>query len=418
MTRPPRRESGFVLIGVIMFVLALTILGMSLFALSTYEGQFLDRSHDDNAALYAAQGGVDFVLQLLQVNWSLDDAAQAQGHEGIDSVYVSQPQAGGGVATSGPMNDSTVTIRIVAHANQSQRRLVVQYDPLHHDNYYTRLFTAVSNIVPNATTNIGPNNDRTNTIVLSGPVWQAGGDYSWSQPSGGAAHVHWINGGAVRRDPLTRPDITGFLAMHLSNATPAQIDSLPPLVTIPGSINIELLGAVNGQPTYFTVPYTDYSFSFRSLNKSPVTITVNGVAVWLAPRGVFFDHKVVIAGTGCLIIVAKRNDSWALDPGLGIQFFGGVVDPTVPMVLVTDGEAEIESIIDELIPSSVPALSVYSDKVILTGPNLPLGMQLTYVPAVMDNFIRTLPVGALPRALGESSTSFTFVPGSWQDVSR
>ena len=40
--RSPRHgESGFVLIGVVIFVLALTIIGISLFSLSSYEAQFL-----------------------------------------------------------------------------------------------------------------------------------------------------------------------------------------------------------------------------------------------------------------------------------------------------------------------------------------------------------------------------------------
>ena len=40
----PGEASGFVLVGVVMIALALTILGLSLFSLSGYESQFLDRS--------------------------------------------------------------------------------------------------------------------------------------------------------------------------------------------------------------------------------------------------------------------------------------------------------------------------------------------------------------------------------------
>jgi len=58
--RPIRSEaSGFVLVGVVMFVLALVILGLSLFSLSSYEGQFVERTKESDAAFYAASSGIE-----------------------------------------------------------------------------------------------------------------------------------------------------------------------------------------------------------------------------------------------------------------------------------------------------------------------------------------------------------------------
>ena len=51
--------------GVVMFVLALTILGISLFGLSSYEAQFFGTSSDGSQAFYSAVGGIErakFVL--------------------------------------------------------------------------------------------------------------------------------------------------------------------------------------------------------------------------------------------------------------------------------------------------------------------------------------------------------------------
>jgi hypothetical protein len=57
----PEDDRGFVIVGVVMFVLALTILGLSLFSLSSYESQFLNRSlaREQACGLQHPFGGVD-----------------------------------------------------------------------------------------------------------------------------------------------------------------------------------------------------------------------------------------------------------------------------------------------------------------------------------------------------------------------
>ncbi len=61
LTPATRPERGFVLVAVVMFVLALTILGFSLYGLSSYEGQFLSRSLATQQSLYRAEGGQELV---------------------------------------------------------------------------------------------------------------------------------------------------------------------------------------------------------------------------------------------------------------------------------------------------------------------------------------------------------------------
>src|SRR6476646_7178158 len=64
-SRDPSRSSGFVLVGVVIFVLALTILGLSLFSLSTYEADFFGRSSDQAQAFYSALGGIEWAKFML-----------------------------------------------------------------------------------------------------------------------------------------------------------------------------------------------------------------------------------------------------------------------------------------------------------------------------------------------------------------
>src|SRR6266516_3851897 len=63
-TRSPEQR-GFVLVGVVMFVLALTILGISLFTLSNYESQFFDASYNQSQAFYDALSGIERTKYIL-----------------------------------------------------------------------------------------------------------------------------------------------------------------------------------------------------------------------------------------------------------------------------------------------------------------------------------------------------------------
>ena len=52
-------DRGFVLVGVAMFVLVLTILGLSLFTLSGFEAQFFARANERAEAFNTAASGIE-----------------------------------------------------------------------------------------------------------------------------------------------------------------------------------------------------------------------------------------------------------------------------------------------------------------------------------------------------------------------
>src|SRR5438128_1554566 len=131
MTRDRSPESGFVLIGVIMFVLALTILGLSLFSLSGYEVAFLGSSLDDTRAFYDALGGIDrakFCMAESQLQ-TLADVKNGLPIEGV--VYARARYVGTDDSTSAVLWDGTkkVEIRVVAVENKARRVVEAQFTP-------------------------------------------------------------------------------------------------------------------------------------------------------------------------------------------------------------------------------------------------------------------------------------------------
>src|SRR5436309_4094894 len=105
---------GFVLVGVVMLVLALTILGLSLFSLSSFESQFLGRSLDGACAFHAANGGLDRARFALAATESLQ-SVRAGLPEHVVSTTAFQEQEPGDTLTTGQVlwGGGPVVIRVV-----------------------------------------------------------------------------------------------------------------------------------------------------------------------------------------------------------------------------------------------------------------------------------------------------------------
>jgi len=409
----PRAAGGFVLVGVVMFVLALTILGMSLFSLSSYEAEFLEQTHDSNAALYHAQGGIEMALASLQTTWRLEDAALAVGHEGVISASAKQPLPGGGWLTAGPMNDSTVYVTVVAQQGNQARTLTARYLPTDLNSYYKRLFTCSDDILmPHDFLGV----DHSHTIFMVGDVWQGGSDLSWEPP--GTANITWS--GNLRQDALQPPDTPTYVTAHEPLAAIVQADTCR---TDPNSRTLQLY-AVGGQPTYFeaqsypgdpTDPHWGLFFSKQ------MYVRVRGTVILLAPQGVQFDQGLIVQPMSldaCLIIVANPV-SLPYDPDIGIHLFGGVQSLGLPVILASNGSVYIEAVQGLFNADNfVDRLSVFANRIQLRGPMTLTGrsMTLDYVPSLMDPVIDALPSDVLPLPAGMTASAFTFVRGSWQDV--
>ncbi len=116
-------EGGFLLVGVAMFVLALTILGVSLFSLSGFEAQFLGQSMRRSQAFYDALGGIDRSLRVLSETNDMN-AVAANLPPGI--IYARAWQ--GDDSTAVNWQDTTaIRVRVVAErgvAPEIERRML------------------------------------------------------------------------------------------------------------------------------------------------------------------------------------------------------------------------------------------------------------------------------------------------------
>ena len=98
---PARDERGFILVGVVTFMLALTILGLSLFALSTYEAQFFYSSAAREQSLQNSESGMEVVKALLDAAPAqLQVAHLAEGQSGITRAIAFQQRSASAADTT------------------------------------------------------------------------------------------------------------------------------------------------------------------------------------------------------------------------------------------------------------------------------------------------------------------------------
>ena len=181
-------ERGFVLVGVVMFVLALTILGLSLYAISGYEGQFLTDTQAEEQALFRAEGGMAMAQSLLQVPpYSLTQSHYAEGYEGVEratawQIRNSLPDSTGNIDWT-----KNIFLRISTRVGNQTRVVEQEFTPQQRYSPYRRLFTARE---IDYTPADGDGRNRTDSAHLNGPrqaVWQ------WVQNSSDTSWVRDVN---------------------------------------------------------------------------------------------------------------------------------------------------------------------------------------------------------------------------------
>src|SRR5262245_17287191 len=88
--RRAREEAGFILPGVVMFVLVLTIIGLSLFSLSSYEAQFMHQTLRKTEAFYEAASAIDRARFVLMSTRNLGDVSALSGTGNIEYAVATQ----------------------------------------------------------------------------------------------------------------------------------------------------------------------------------------------------------------------------------------------------------------------------------------------------------------------------------------
>jgi len=415
--RSPRPgEAGFVLIGVVIFVLALTIIGISLFSLSSYEAQFFQRSLEGEQAFQSAVGGIERAKFALARDSLLSSVKDDLPLENVTAATAIQMQ-GGLPDSTGPVQweGEDVTLRVTARVNQERRTVEGWFRPHLTREVYSQLIATSGGIgvMPFAP----DGSDRRFTIYLTGPIWQG---TMPPDPSDWLSVLHHPLPTDISTDPLALPAVAQYLSSHSGSPSGD-----------PEGIGLwwrYRLGA--GGVDFFSTPSSmtgDPDFSLDDSQHLCVKLEVTGCAIWLMSRGIRFDQKVTVVGTSgpgsdCLIIVAGRSVTFPDDPDAGILFLGGL-ESGIPVILISDGSVYIQDMTDPSggPSSSVQDLTVYARDVVLTGPRLGAELSLTHVPGgSLDTYWVPLLAdgGYLPNVTSTSGRELTLRPGTWHASDR
>ncbi len=147
-------ERGFALLTVIVIVMALTILGLSLFSLSGFEAQFFRPTLDQAQAMQSTRGGIEWARFVLQSTDSLDMvriAARPAGVEGVvaraarfDSDTFDTADSTGAVFVDPPR---AVWVRAVGSRGGQQGAVLAKFQPTAGVDLYKRLMTVMDKLV-------------------------------------------------------------------------------------------------------------------------------------------------------------------------------------------------------------------------------------------------------------------------------
>lgn len=426
-------EQGFILVGVVMFMLALTILGLSLFSLSSYEGQFFYASVSREQSLHSSESGMEVVKVLLAApNSRLDHAQLAVGQFGITRALAYQKRSSNPNDTTsrGPVNwDSTLVIVVSARAGGEERTVESRFIPRSSKNPYQRLAACGLGLSYN---NL---NGGTRTVELQGKIWQR---VQYPADSAWTSDVSWTSGRPLDITMPPIPQADAFVTAKLPGAT-----------DLTGSVASNSSGGSGA---------TSYSLTLRNLATSPryytlstpqavmdqsndpernwygcffdqkLTLSVKGTCILVVPQGACFDHEVVIQpdgnnSVGTLVIVAKANGRQTGYLNRGLWFEGGFIhtDPNIKLFLVSQGDISITHVHNSTSGShESKALSVVcGGDLELMGPAPGLVFKLAYggagQDAVADDLLSR---GALPPFTGGSGTSFAYARSTWLETLR
>lgn len=430
---PGRREAGFVLVGVIIFVLALTIIGISLFSLSSYEAQFLERSLDGEQAFQSAVGGIDRSRFALCETSRLEAVGQNLPENVIAAVAI-QVRSGDSIST-GPVEwvpDQVVHLRVTARVDGEQRTVTARFTPQEASNYYRQLLTTSGRVAVDPPESADPGLPAQRTIDLGGRIWQgtiqSPADTSWRD-----LLRSWAPGPPILQGSAEVPDLASYFVAHpVGTALPAGYTREEE----PIDLNRYFLTADPAVPTYYRVPagFNAGACLYDMCNGAIVTVIGRGCVVWELPAGVHFLNPVFIrADVGapghhwddrCLVIVAGPDPAEPAHPAI---FFEGGLQSDIPLILVSDGAVGIQHInnpgfTNEAGFSTVAGdLAVFARNVVLRGPRSGtidhLFMELRHpVNGSLDRtWVRHLAEhGGLPDLTSASGHELALRPGTWR----
>ena len=427
-------DSGFVLVGVVMFVLALTTLGLSLFALSSYESQFLMRSMHSEQAFNAASSGLERARHRLMTRGILADVAALAGSDDITSAVAVQVKAGvedstGMVQFGGNDIRIRVTATVTGHARTLEAWFGSQAASI---NVYKRLMA-----LARSDSALWINNydalarERWPQVRLNGQVWMNGTpetcDSIGPRPSG-------IPPDTLIRQPsyeafggVPMPDLASYFASRWAGATAIDNSGNSNNWTLSANgytDNVRWFKTVAPDPND---EQSEWSLKIRTQGLDPA-VAVQGTAIWMFDRGAFFQRTLTVSGptNALLILVARPTTDQQTgqfgEKGAGLAFNTAIVSTGPGVVLISDGRVAIETDYQVEAVSSVGFLTVFAKQAQIMGPAdltpggfLPL-LTLSHPSGhALDTRLDELwDKGYLPNATGGPTGAMTMRSGSWR----
>lgn len=411
-------ERGFLLVGVIMFMLALTILGLSLFSLGTYEARFFHEAQAREQALQSSESGSAVVrAHLLAPPYRLENAQRAVGRNGIVRAIAYQWRSSNPsdtVSRGAIVWDSTMVIAVTARHGTEERTTLARFVPVPARTPYQTLFTAGGGLWYDT------RNSSVRNVELSGPVQHlvtTGADSAWVN------QVSWTSGRPLDPSPAATVYADAFVDRKLPLAS-------PPTAWDENDLDLDLINT-GTTPRFFSSPPTPESAQddpeasqFGFYTDGTLTITVRGPCVWVVPDGVCFGRRVVVqpqpGQSGSLVIVAKRNGRAPGFENRGLWFQGGLSlsDPNnVSLFLVSSSDIALGYVRNSTESRDVRALSVVAGgRIDLMGPSGGFRFRLTH-PTSMDATATTLlSQDALPPTSGGNGRVLAYSGASWKET--
>ncbi len=382
---PVCSQSGFTLIAVIVFVLIISMIGLTIFTMGGFEADFVGEQIRHERAYFAAKGALIRARAVLETTQS-KDAVRQNPPDSLGEVLSCVAIQNGDSIGSVVWNPSQqIDLRVQVRVGNQVRSLGALYEPL---SVGQQAWGVIAN--RGVTRILSPG-----TVKLNGPVRQASNDLAW---------LNQLNPGAVTR-PVTISDI-----QPLDIYSFIQAHQWAPAFSWKGGGNYTMDGGF-----YLSDDNGIDDWSFYDNSKTP-EITVTGTNVWLVEKGLFFEKGAVqfknggypvdpTKPPGRLVIVAMKG------PGdIGARFRHGIEFSQIPIAIVSDGKVAIGEA--ATVQTTVNQISIFAD-----------GLDLSYVvlnydpPAmdpIMSGFQRANPPqypSAMPGVYGVLSP----VEGGWTD---
>ncbi len=373
---PHHGEAGFVLIGVVIFVLALTIIGISLFSLSSYEAQFLQRSLDSEQAFQSAVGGMERAkVMLTNPPYALESVVPSSAPvENVIAAVAIQVRNGDSVSI-GPVEwvaDQSVHLRVTARVNGQQCTVAGIFTPQEASNYYRQLMTTSGRIAVDPPASADSTMPPLPTIDLGGTVWQgtieSPLDTVWTLTSSLRSWEQRY----LLKDYADDPDVISYFA---SNAPSAALLPQYSYDEEPIDVSHYTFAANSNSPTYYRVPngFNLGLYLYDMCGGAEIMVTGQGCVVWELPAGVRFLNPPHIQGPpGTVLVIVAGPDP--TDPNKPAIFFEGGVRSDIPLILVSNGTVAIQHINNQGFTDQagfstrVEEIAIYAQNIVLRGP--------------------------------------------------